>query len=107
MDRQELEKRLEWYSKKYGSYIEKRGLHNWRNLFVKPTILEWTILAMLILSLFMAYAYNHDMKACQDNCNSRIINFCSPIINYSSDLTNFILTEETINNTEKESDNQT
>jgi len=44
----------------------KRGLHNWRNLFRKPTLNEWIILFMLILSLFLAWAYKTDIQKCND-----------------------------------------
>lgn len=66
----ELKKRLEWYEKRYGAYIEKRGLGNWRNLFRKPNIYEWTILFMLIMSYFIAWAYSHDVKACHETLNN-------------------------------------
>lgn len=65
MDNEELEKRLDWYNKKYGSYIEKRGLHNWKNLFRKPTLQEWTILFMLIMALFISWAYQRDIELCR------------------------------------------
>lgn len=44
----------------------KRGLHNWRNLFRKPSFQDWMILFMLIMVLFMAWAYQHDIEACQN-----------------------------------------
>ena len=61
MDNLELEKRLKWYETKYGPYIEKPGLNNWRNLFRKPSFQDWTILFLLIMVLFIAYAYRMDM----------------------------------------------
>lgn len=65
LERKELEKRLAWYSKKYGSYIEKRGLKNWKNLFNKPTLYEWTILFMILMALFIAWAYERDTALCR------------------------------------------
>ena len=64
--RQELENQLAWYNKKYGPYIKNKGLHNWKNLFRAPTMYEWVILAMLVLSLFIAWAYQRDIAVCQD-----------------------------------------
>lgn len=66
MDNKELQKRVNWYEKKYGPYIEKKGLHNWKNLFKKPTLMEWTILVMIIMSLFIAWAYTQDVQACSE-----------------------------------------
>ena len=63
---EEANRRLEWYSKKYGPYIEKRGLKNLGNLFRKPTLNEWIILFMIFMGLIIAWAYNHDTKACRD-----------------------------------------
>src|SRR3990167_3860271 len=65
LTKEELEKRIDWYGKKYGPYIEKKGLHNWKNLFRKPTLLEWTILIMLLMGLFMGWAYSYDVKQCR------------------------------------------
>lgn len=62
---EEASKRLQWYDKKYGPYIEKRGLHNYKNLFRKPTMYEWIILLMLSLTLFIAWAYNEDTTVCK------------------------------------------
>lgn len=64
--KEELIKRLNWFEKKYGPYIEKRGIHNWRNLFKKPTVQEWTILFMLILMFFLTLAYQRDIALCQE-----------------------------------------
>lgn len=60
-----LKKKLEWYEKRY-PYIEKRGVHNWKNLFRKPTLSDWVILIMLILALFSAWAYNKDISICRE-----------------------------------------
>ena len=64
--KEELIKRLNWFERKYGPYIERRGIHNWRNLFRKPTVNEWTILFMLILSFFLTLAYQRDVALCQE-----------------------------------------
>jgi len=66
---EEKEKQLEWYKKKY-PYIEKRGLSNWKNLFRKPTLEEWTILFMLIMGLFVAWAYMKDIQTCREFLNN-------------------------------------
>lgn len=74
----EMKKQLAWYSKKYGPYIEKRGLKdNWKNLFRKPTLLEWTILFMLVMGLFSAWAYNQDIQSCRDFVKTFNENPCS------------------------------
>ena len=86
MDNQELEKRLKWYETKYGPYIEKRGIDNWKNLFRKPNLLEWTILIMLILAIFMGYAYMQDIKSYKDV----VANPCS----YCSDMMNPFINDQ-------------
>jgi len=55
-----------WFKNKYGPYIKKRGLHNWKNLFKKPTLMEWTVLFMIIMALFIAFAYQQDTKLCRE-----------------------------------------
>lgn len=60
-----LEK-VEFYEKTYGPIIKERGLKNWKNLFKKPTFQDWIILAMLIIMLFSAYAYQNDIKICRE-----------------------------------------
>lgn len=83
---EEYKKKLEWYEKKYGPYIEKRGLHNWRNLFRKPNLLEWTILFMLVMSLFIAWAYQQDTHLCRDTLSDLSMiacNICSAQVNVS------------------------
>ena len=77
--REELEKKLSWFSKKYGPYIEKRGLGNWRNLFAKPTLSEWTILFMLLMMGFVAWAYLADTEECREtltNLDVVCIDYC-------------------------------
>ena len=72
MDNQELEKRVEWYEKRYGPYVEKKGLHNWKNLFRKPNLYEIIILVMLLSSFFLLWAYKNDIQSCwsyvEENC---------------------------------------
>ena len=85
-----LEEKLGWFEKRYGPYIEKRGLSNWRNLFRKPTLHEWTILFMLIMGLFIAWSYNHDIESCRDtldNLQGICLEYCGGI-NYQHPLLN-------------------
>ena len=72
--REQLEAKVKWYEKKYGPVIQKRGLNNWKNLFRKPNLYEWLILAMLLMALFMAWAYTHDIEATKIN-TYRICNY--------------------------------
>ena len=60
----ELEKRLKWYETKYGPYIETRGIHNWKNLFKKPTMNDWMTLIMLIMAIALGLAYQADHNMC-------------------------------------------
>jgi len=46
--------------------FKERGFHNWRNLFKKPTMQDWVILIMLILMIFVAWAYQHDTATCKE-----------------------------------------
>ena len=66
LSREELTARLKWYENRYGPYITSRGIHNWKNLFRKPNYYEWIILVMLMMSLFIAWAYQHDISACRE-----------------------------------------
>lgn len=66
----ELVARATWYENKYGPYIHSRGMNNWKNLFRKPNSYEWTILFMLVMTLFGAYAYFLDTKQCTDTLNN-------------------------------------
>ena len=68
MDNEELEKRLKWYEKRYGPYIDKRGLNkeNIKNLFRWPTMQEWIVLILLLMALGLGWAYKHDINACQN-----------------------------------------
>ena len=63
MDDKEI---IEWYKARYGMHIEKRGLHNWRNLFRKPNLYEWLILFMILMSLFISWAYQRDISLCRE-----------------------------------------
>jgi len=67
----EMEERLKWYESRYGPYIEKRGMQNWKNLFRKPTLLEMVIFIMLIMGLYMAWAYQRDVAACTEFLKNR------------------------------------
>lgn len=71
LSREELEARLRAYENRYGAYIKDRGLHNWKNLFKKPRFSDWMILFMLIMVLFVAWSYSHDIKACRDYINQQ------------------------------------
>ena len=63
---EELQKRLVWYETKYGPYIEKRGLRNWRNLFKKPSFSDILTLFLIAMALLLAYSYMHDIQVCRD-----------------------------------------
>ena len=81
-----LQRENDWYRKKYGAVIGKRGLQNWKNLFRWPNIYEWTILFMMILALFMAWAYQHDIEATRENVYRTLINegTYNPTTDYSN-----------------------
>lgn len=87
----------EWYQRKYGPAITDKGLKNWKNLFRKPTPLEWTILIMLVLALFMGWAYQHDTQQCRyfmENITEESCRICNT---FSAQQENpFILTEENL-----------
>jgi len=44
--------------------IEKRGMHNWRKLFRKPTSSDWIILLMLFFVMITIFLYKHDVEQC-------------------------------------------
>ncbi len=64
-ENEDFQKKLKWYESKYGPYYETRGIKNWKNLFRKPTLLEWSMFVILILMLLGAWAYNEDTKKCR------------------------------------------
>ena len=68
-EEEDIRTKLKWYSDNYGPYIQHRGFNNWKNLFKKPSMYEWTILFMLLMGLFMAWAYNHDIASCREHLN--------------------------------------
>ena len=94
-----LKKENKWYNKTYGPYIEKRGLNNWKNLFRRPNLLEWTIFIMLLLSLFMGWAYKHDTELCRSYIQEQEQRIINPILTYPTpnfNLSKLELNEETI-----------
>jgi hypothetical protein len=101
-DINQLKKENEWFRKQYGPYIEKRGMNNWKNLFRKPSLYEWTILFMLIMGLFMGWAYQRDIAVCREYINQQESYYnltynLGPNPSLLSNLSNFSLTikEET------------
>ena len=104
LNHNEMVTRLKWYEKQYGPYVEKRGLNNWKNLFRKPTMLEWTILFMLVMGLFAAWAYKNDIQGCVNNACQICVaqttipysTFINPLGNFTANYTNFTLKEGTI-----------
>jgi len=75
-----LVKRLKWYSDRYGPHIEKRGLHNWKNLFGKPTLQDLLIMFMIIMMGFVAWAYQADTSTCREtmgNIEGICIDYCA------------------------------
>ena len=42
-----------------------RGLHNWRNLFRKPTFDDWVVLALMCCIGYLTWAYSRDVSALQ------------------------------------------
>ena len=81
----QLQKKVKWYEKRFGPYIEKKGLHNWKNLFRKPTTYEWIILLMMITALFLFWAYRQDLTACQETYETYIKENCLIPINFTLD----------------------
>lgn len=43
----------------------KRGLHNWKNLFRKPSVDDLITLFIIVMILFAMWAYKHDIAECQ------------------------------------------
>jgi len=86
LTREELEKRVKWYDKNYGPYYETRGLHNWKNLFRKPTNYEWLILVIIILIIFAGFAYNSDIKTCRETLENIPEEVCEACIFFQENL---------------------
>jgi len=80
------EEELEWYKKKYGPRIEKRGMHNVKNLFRKPNLNEWLVFFCIVMCLTLTVAYKMDMRACNEQVNDILDNphKYSQIINWSN-----------------------
>ena len=57
----------------------KSGLHNWKNLFRRPTVDEWITLFILIMLVLSTYAYKKDMNELNeyyssgDYCNQQLM----------------------------------
>lgn len=67
------------------SYIpEKRGLHNWKKLFKKPSGNDWIVLILLIFTLIMTYAYMSETKTAREFAS----NFDAICLKRYSDLIN-------------------
>ena len=81
LSREQLETKLKWYEERYGSSIGNRGVHNWKNLFRKPNLYDWTILFMLIMGLFIAWSYQHDIQACREYIKEQQQDWYVPINN--------------------------
>jgi hypothetical protein len=72
--------------------IEKRGLHNWKNLFRKPTLNDWIIFILLMMVMFMAWAYQRDIAVCKQAINFSLGNnilFQEPNLNTDFPKLNF------------------
>jgi len=89
--REQLEAKLRWYEERYGAFIGNRGVHNWRNLFRKPNIYDWTILFMLIMGLFIAWGYQHDIQACREYIKEQQQNYLH--LNPGFKITNLTINE--------------
>lgn len=74
--KQSLLRKLKWYEQKYGPYYETKGLKNWKNLFRKPTTIDWIVLALWVLILFMAYAYSFETKQCRETLENLPTEVC-------------------------------
>ena len=55
----------------------KRGLHNWKHLFAKPTVQDIIIFVLLILTLVNALSYSRDINACRDFYEENSCLICS------------------------------
>ena len=52
------------------------GLHNWKNLFRKPTLDDFLTLFIIILVIAAYFAYQSDTKTCRETLNN-IKNICA------------------------------
>ena len=77
LPKEQLEARLRWYTKRYGPIQEKKGLHNWKNLFKKPTLQDCIIFFMLVMMLFVAWSYSHDINACREFYQENSCDICN------------------------------
>lgn len=86
MNEDELKKKLEWYEKNYGPYIEKRGFYseNFKNLFKKPRLNDWIVFVMLVLTLLTAFASYHDINTCHNTLNN-LTAICYQLTSLSTD----------------------
>jgi hypothetical protein len=46
--------------------IKEKGIHNWKNLFRKPSKQDWFILLILLLTFIMIYLYFRDINALKE-----------------------------------------
>ena len=82
-------KKLDWFEKSYGPYIDKRGLKNWKNLFKKPTMRDLLILIILVGILLSAWAYKNDIQTCQDtleNMPREVCEACSLFLSMKDEM---------------------
>jgi len=56
-------------------YNQTVGLHNWKNLFRKPTIDDWITLFIIMMVLFSLYAYKQDTALCRQYIKEQQENF--------------------------------
>ncbi len=102
MDNEELEKRLKWFEKKYGPYIETKGISNYKNLFRKPTRYEWVILLMMTLAVFMSIAYKIDIQNCVNFYEENIIEIYKIKIGLDNETNSGIFEEDLMKSVELE-----
>lgn len=81
---EEMSKRLKWYEKNYGPYIDSRGVKNWKNLFRKPTGRDWMLLFVIVLFLFGAWAYKHDTATCRETLENLPTEVCEACMEFQS-----------------------
>jgi len=54
------------------------GVHNWKNLFRKPTLDEYIMLFIILMTLFSYYQYNKDINTLREYYEDG--DYCSYII---------------------------